>query len=274
MGMKNVCPVGRAPSPAPGPQARLWQCGTGPGDCFSTERYNRQAVRILLVEDEQKVASFIRSALEEQSYAVDVSHDGEEGVDLAESTNYDLVIMDIMLPKLDGFQALRRLRVHRPGVPVLILTARGTVEDRVRGLDLGADDYLVKPFALAELTARVRALIRRGVRESVPELRVDDLVVDTSRRRVTRGGKPIDLSNKEYSLLEYLVRNSNHAVTRSMIAEHVWDASFDSFTNVIDVYINHLRNKIDRSFPRKLIHTERGVGYRLSASPGDHDALP
>jgi len=230
-------------------------------------------VRILLVEDEQKVASFIRSALEEQSYAVDVSHDGEEELYLAESTNYDLVVLDIMLPHVDGFQLLRRLRSRKPAVPVLVLTARGNVEDRVRGLDLGADDYLVKPFALAELTARVRALLRRGVRESVHELRIDDLVVDVSRRRVSRAGKPIDLSNKEYSLLEYLMRNANHVVTRSMIAEHVWDASFDSFTNVIDVYINHLRNKIDRSFPRKLIHSVRGVGYRLSTSEGDHDAV-
>ena len=229
-------------------------------------------VRILLVEDEQKVASFIRSALEEQSYAVDVSYDGEEGYYLAEATDYDLVVLDIMLPKVDGFQVLRQLRTRKPAMPVLILTARGSVEDRVRGLDLGADDYLVKPFALAELTARVRALLRRGVRESPGELRVDDLVLDATRRRVTRGGRPIELSNKEYSLLEYLLRNANHVVTRGMIAEHVWDASFDSFTNVIDVYINHLRNKIDRNFPRKLIHSVRGVGYRLSASEGDHDA--
>lgn len=231
------------------------------------------AVRILLVEDELKVASFIRSALEEQSYAVDVSHDGEEGYDLAESTDYDLIVLDIMLPKVDGFQVLRRLRTRKPALPVLILTARGSVEDRVRGLDLGADDYLVKPFALAELIARVRALLRRGVREVVNDLRIDDLVLDAARRRVTRAGKPIDLSNKEYSLLEYLMRNANHVVTRSMIAEHVWDASFDSFTNVIDVYINHLRNKIDRNAPRKLIQSVRGVGYRLSASEGDHDTV-
>jgi len=229
-------------------------------------------VRILLVEDEHKVASFIRSALEEQSYAVDVSHDGEEGYYLAESTDYDLVILDIMLPRLDGFQVLRQLRARRPALPVLALTARGSVEDRVRGLDLGADDYLVKPFALAELTARVRALMRRGVRESTAELRVDDLVLDSSRRRVMRAGHPIELSNKEYSLLEYLMRNANHAVTRGMIAEHVWDASFDSFTNVIDVHINHLRNKIDRGSSRKLIHSVRGVGYRISASEAEHDA--
>ena len=230
-------------------------------------------MRILLVEDELKVASFIRSALEENSYAVDVSHEGEEGCYLAESTDYDLVILDIMLPKMDGFQLLRRLRARKPGLPVLVLTARGTVEDRVRGLDLGADDYLVKPFALAELTARVRALMRRGVRETAAELRVDDLVLDSSRRRVTRGGKPIELSNKEYSLLEYLMRNTNHAVTRGMIAEHVWDSSFDSFTNVIDVYINHLRNKVDRNFGRKLIHSVRGVGYRISASDPEYDSV-
>ncbi|MBI3693346.1 MAG: response regulator transcription factor [Acidobacteria bacterium] len=230
-------------------------------------------MRILLVEDELKVASFIRSALEEHSYAVDVSHDGEEGCYLAESTDYDLIILDIMLPKMDGFQLLRRLRARKPGLPVLVLTARGTVEDRVRGLDLGADDYLVKPFALAELTARVRALMRRGVREGSTELRVDDLVLDSARRRVTRAGKPIELSNKEYSLLEYLMRNANHAVTRGMIAEHVWDSSFDSFTNVIDVYINHLRNKVDRNFGRRLIHSVRGVGYRISATESEHDQV-
>ncbi len=230
-------------------------------------------MRILLVEDELKVSSFIRSALEEQSYAVDVSHEGEEGYYLAESTPYDLIILDIMLPKMDGFQLLRRLRARKPNLPVLVLTARGSVEDRVRGLDLGADDYLVKPFALAELIARVRALLRRG-RESGPELRVGDLILDGARRRVTRGGKTIELSNKEFSLLEYLMRNANHAVTRGMIAEHVWDSSFDSFTNVIDVYINHLRNKIDRSSGRKLIHSVRGVGYRISDNEAEHDAVP
>lgn len=230
-------------------------------------------MRILLVEDELKVASFIRSALEENSYAVDVTHDGEEGAYMAESTDYDLVILDLMLPKMDGFQVLKRLRARKPGMPVLVLTARGNIEDRVRGLDLGADDYLVKPFALAELTARVRALLRRGVRESTTELRVDDLVLDSARRRVTRAGKPIDLSNKEYSLLEYLMRNCNHVVTRGMIAEHVWDSSFDSFTNVIDVYINHLRNKVDRNFGRKLIHSVRGVGYRISANESEHEPV-
>jgi heavy metal response regulator len=230
-------------------------------------------VRILLVEDESKVASFIRSALEEHSHAVDVSQDGEDGYELAATTDYDLLVLDIMLPKLDGFQLLRRLRQRKPNLPVLVLTARGAVEDRVRGLDLGADDYLVKPFSLAELQARVRALLRRGTRESSGELRVDDLVLDSARRRASRAGKAIELSNKEYSLLEYLMRNANHVVTRSMIAEHVWDASFDSFTNVIDVYINHLRNKIDRNFPRKLIHSVRGVGYRLSASDSDNDAV-
>ena len=230
-------------------------------------------MRILLVEDELKVASFIRSALEEHSYAVDVSHDGEEAHNLAESTDYDLVILDIMLPRMDGFQVLRRLRARKPALPVLVLTARGTVEDRVRGLDLGADDYLVKPFALAELTARVRALLRRGVRESAAELRVDDLVLDSARRRVTRAGRLIELSNKEFSLLEYLMRNANHVVTRGMIAEHVWDSSFDSFTNVIDVYISHLRNKVDRNFSRRLIHSVRGVGYRISDSELEHDAV-
>jgi DNA-binding response OmpR family regulator len=231
------------------------------------------AMRILLVEDEIKVASFIRSALEEQSYAVDVTYDGEEGYYLAEATPCDLVILDIMLPKMDGFQLLRRVRARKPGLPVLVLTARGSVEDRVRGLDLGADDYLVKPFALAELIARVRALLRRGVRDSAAELRVEDLVLDAARRRVSRAGKPIELSNKEFSLLEYLMRNANHVVTRGMIAEHVWDASFDSFTNVIDVYINHLRNKVDRNFPRRLIQSVRGVGYRISATELEHDTV-
>jgi len=230
-------------------------------------------VRILLVEDETKVASFIRSALEEHGHAVDVSQDGEDGYYVASSTDYDLVILDIMIPKMDGFQVLRRLRARKPAVPVLVLTARGSVEDRVRGLDLGADDYLVKPFAVAELTARIRALLRRGMRESPPELQIDDLVLDAARRRVTRAGKPVELSNKEYSLLEYLMRNADHVVTRAMIAEHVWDASFDSFTNVIDVYINHLRNKVDRNYSRKLIHSVRGVGYRLSAREMEYDAV-
>ncbi len=230
-------------------------------------------MRILLVEDETKVASFIRSALEEHGHAVDVSQDGEDGYYVASSTDYDLVILDIMIPKMDGFQVLRRLRARKPAVPVLVLTARGSVEDRVRGLDLGADDYLVKPFAVAELTARIRALLRRGMRESPPELQIDDLVLDAARRRVTRAGKPVELSNKEYSLLEYLMRNADHVVTRAMIAEHVWDASFDSFTNVIDVYINHLRNKVDRNYSRKLIHSVRGVGYRLSAREMEYDAV-
>ncbi len=224
-------------------------------------------MRILLVEDEEKVASFIRRGLEEEHHAVDVALDGEEGLGLALVTPYDLVILDLMLPRLDGFRVLERLRDEAVQVPVLVLTARDRVDDKVRGLDLGADDYLTKPFAFEELLARARALLRRGKAKVSPVLSVADLSLDPAARRVTRGGNVIDLTAKEYALLEYLMRHHGRVLTRTMIAEHVWDQSFDSYTNVIDVYVNYLRKKIDHDYDPKLIHTVRGVGYVLREEP-------
>lgn len=220
-------------------------------------------MRILVVEDERKVANFIRRGLEQEHYAVDIAHDGEEGAYQGENFDYDLVILDLMLPKLPGLEVLRRLREKKPALPVLVLTAKSSVEDKVAGLDRGADDYLVKPFAFTELSARVRSLLRRGTREAT-ELQVADLKLDPTTRQVTRAGRKIDLSPKEFALLEYLLHNAGRPVTRTMIIEHVWDIHFDSVTNVVDVYINYLRNKIDKGFSPRLIQTLRGVGYMLT----------
>jgi two-component system copper resistance phosphate regulon response regulator CusR len=223
-------------------------------------------MRILVVEDEAKVASFIRRALEEESYAVDVCADGTQGLQLArEAKNgrYDLIILDLMLPGVPGLEVLTTLRKEQITVPILILTARSQVDQKVKGLDSGADDYLTKPFAIEELLARVRALFRRGSGETAGLLRVDDLILNPATREVTREGKRIELTSKEYALLEYLMRNAGRILTRPMIAEHVWNLDFDTFTNVIDVYVNYLRNKIDRGRDRKLIHTVRGTGYVL-----------
>ncbi len=220
-------------------------------------------MRILLVEDEFKVAQFIKKGLQQDHFAVDLAADGEEALYLAESGEYDLIILDLMLPKVPGLSVLATVRKKNPNVPILILTAKTTVEDRVRGLEIGSDDYLIKPFAFAELKARVRALLRREWRELNLQLRVADLVLDPTRHRAWRGDNELELSNKEFMLLEYLMRNANQVVTRTMIAEHVWDASFDSFTNVIDVYISYLRNKIDKDRDPKLIQSVRGVGYML-----------
>ena len=218
-------------------------------------------MRILVVEDDIKVASFIQRGLTEDGYAVDVLHDGAEAGDQAAIFDYDAVVLDLMLPKRSGFQVLREIRARKAGVPVLILTARDSVEDRIAGLDAGADDYMAKPFALAELSARLRALLRRGGAR-LTSIRVGDLEVDTIRRFVTRGGRPIDLKPKEYALLEFLMRHADRPVTRSLIIEHVWDIHFDSVSNVVEVHINALRNKIDRG-NTPLIHTIRGVGYML-----------
>jgi heavy metal response regulator len=222
-------------------------------------------MRILVVEDEAKVASFIRQALEEESYAVDVCADGNTGLHYAQSEPYDLIILDLMLPGLSGLEMLTRLRKEKIRTPVLILTARAQIDQKVKGLDAGADDYLTKPFAIEELLARVRALIRRGAGEPSGLLQVDDLVLNPATREVTRGGQRIELTAKEYALLEYLMRNAGRVLTRPMITEHVWNLDFDTFTNVIDVYVNYLRNKIDRGRDRKLIHTIRGSGYVLKA---------
>jgi two-component system copper resistance phosphate regulon response regulator CusR len=223
-------------------------------------------MRVLIIEDEEKVAEFIRKGLQQEGYAVDVVRDGEEGAYQAENFEYDAVILDLMLPKLPGLEVLRKIRARHLNLPVLILTAKGSVEDKVTGLDHGANDYLVKPFAFAELSARVRALLRRGAQESTT-LRLADLEMNTSTRAVTRGGRKIDLKLKEFSLLEFLLRNARRTVTRTMIIEHVWDIHFDSVSNVVDVHINSLRNKIDRGFTPALIHTVRGVGYVLTDEP-------
>ena len=220
-------------------------------------------MRILVVEDEKKVASFLKKGLEEEYYAVDCAYDGEEALYMVEANEYDLMILDIMLPKIDGLEVLQGMREKGFPLPVLMLTAKDSVEDVVKGLDAGGDDYLTKPFAFAELLARVRALLRRKEREPTGELQVADLVLDPVTHAVHRGGQPIELTAKEYALLEYLMRQVNRVVTRTMISEHVWDYHFDPMTNVIDVYVNHLRNKIDLDSSQKLIHTIRGVGYML-----------
>ncbi|TLM63943.1 MAG: response regulator transcription factor [Deltaproteobacteria bacterium] len=222
-------------------------------------------MRILVVEDEKKVASFIQRGLEGEGFQVDIAADGEEGVALAKENPYDLILMDVMLPKMDGLAAIRELRAAHVQVPVLCLTAKDTVEDIVAGLDSGSDDYLTKPFAFAELLARVRALVRRGSQERGADITYADLRLDPVAHKVWRGGKEIELTAKEYALLEYFIRNPEKTLTRNMIAEHVWDYTFDSFTNIIDVYVNYLRKKIDRDFSTKLVHTVRGVGYMLKA---------
>lgn len=218
-------------------------------------------MRILVVEDEKKVASFIKKGLTEESYAVDVANDGEAGLEMATTTTYDLIILDLMLPKVDGFQIVEGLRSKKIETPILILTARDQVDDRVRGLDLGADDYIAKPFAFTELLARVRALLRRAGGTRAATLKVDDLSLDPVTREVRRDDKKIDLTAKEYALLEFFMRNKDKILTRTIISEHVWDINFDSMTNIVDVYVNHLRNKLEFDSKRRLIHTVRGVGY-------------
>lgn len=223
-------------------------------------------MRVLVVEDDRKVASFVERGLGQEGYAVDVLHDGEGAGDQARVVDYDVVVLDVMLPGRSGFQVLRDIRSRKPSLPVLLLTARDSVDDRVTGLDSGADDYMTKPFALAELSARLRALLRRGApRENV--LRVADLELDTITRKVRRGGRPVDLKPKEYALLEYLLRNCGRPLPRSLIIEHVWDIHFDSVSNVVEVHVNSLRNKIDRGPGPPLIHTIRGVGYVLAETP-------
>jgi heavy metal response regulator len=222
-------------------------------------------VRILVVEDEKKVASFIKKGLEEEGYAVDVAADGEEGLALALTCVHDLIILDIRLPKMDGLRMLQALRHDRVTAPVLLLTVRATIEDKVLGLDAGADDYLTKPFAFQELVARVRALLRRRTEGEPTVLRIGDLALDPARRTVTRGDEKIDLTPREFALLDYFMRNPGRVLTRTMIAEHVWDYSFDTSTNVIDVYVNYLRKKVDAGREPKLLHTIRGVGYVLKA---------
>ncbi len=220
-------------------------------------------MRILVIEDEKKVAAFIQSGLEQEGYAVDVLTDGDDAGTQAGIIDYDCVILDLMLPGRSGFQVLRDIRARKAELPVIILSAQASPEERVAGLNAGADDYMAKPFIVAELAARIRALLRRGKPREI-RLRVGDLEIDTLRRKVTRGGRLVDLKPKEYALLEFLAQHADRPVTRSHIIEHVWDIHFDSISNVVEVHINSLRNKIDKGAPLPLIHTIRGVGYMLS----------
>ncbi len=220
-------------------------------------------MHILLVEDEKKVASFIQRGLEAEHYTVDVAHDGETGLVRVFDGDYDLLILDVMLPKRDGLSVLHELRQHKLNIPVLLLTARDTVADKVAGLDRGADDYLTKPFAFEELLARVRALLRRGAPMPAPVLTLADLRLDLVTRQVTRADKRIELTAKEFALLEFFLRHPGRVLSRTLIAQHVWGVDFDTFTNVIDVYVNYLRKKIDTDCEPKLLHTVRGAGYVL-----------
>ena len=221
-------------------------------------------MHILVVEDEKRLANLVRRALEEEGHVVDVSHDGAEALEMAQATNYDLLVLDLMLPHLDGVEVCRRLRGDGKDTRILMLTARDAVDDRVHGLEAGADDYLIKPFSFAELLARVKALARRQVQpQAEQELRAGDLVLDLGRREARRGDTVIELTAKEFQLLEFLMRNAGNVLTRTQILDHVWGYNFDSFSNVVDIYVHYLRNKIDRDFPEPLIRTVRGVGYSL-----------
>lgn len=220
-------------------------------------------MKILIVEDEKKVAKFLKQGLEEERYAVDVAHDGQQGEALASTGSYDLIILDILLPKKDGILVLRDIRSKQIKTPVLMLTAKSAIADKVEGLDSGADDYLSKPFAFAELVARVRSLLRRGASEKSTLIRIADLQLDTVAHKARRGDTSIELTGKEYALLEYFMRNVNRVLTRTILSEHIWNYTFDTGTNVVDVYVNHLRSKIDDGFDKKLLHTIRGVGYVL-----------
>jgi two-component system copper resistance phosphate regulon response regulator CusR len=231
----------------------------------------RSVVRILLVEDESRVAGFIAKGLREQAYAVDIASDGEQALYQAAVNQYDIVILDVMLPVKDGHTVCRELRASGVRTPILMLTARGNVDDRVEGLDSGADDYLAKPFDFKELLARLRALLRRSAALRPQVARVADLTLNTASHAVTRAGKPVSLTAKEYALIEFLVLNQGRVVGREQIGQHVWDENFDPFSNVIDVYIKRLRSKLDTGFSRRLIHTRRGEGYILSAQPDASD---
>lgn len=220
-----------------------------------------RTMRILVVEDEKKVARFIQQGLEEEHYSVDAAYDGERGLLMAEAGGYDVIILDVMLPKKNGVDMVKALRERGDTTPVLMLTAKSSTEDKVTGLDSGADDYLTKPFAFAELLARVRSLLRRGSLEKTTVLTIANLELDTVAHKAKRGSQLVELTAREYALLEYFLRNKNRVLSRTLISEHIWDYNFDTGTNVIDVYVNHLRNKIDNGFEPKLIHTVRGVGY-------------
>jgi two-component system, OmpR family, response regulator len=225
-------------------------------------------MRILVVEDDKKIASFVVNGFKQNGFAVDHAKDGEEALALSRATNYDAAVVDIMLPKLDGLSLVQALRRDQIKTPVIILSAKASVDDRIRGLQAGGDDYLTKPFAFSELLARVQALIRRSTQSSEPtRLTVADLTLDLLTREVTRAGKKIELQTREFSLLEYMMRNAGRVITKTMILEHIWDYSFDPQTNIVDVLVHRLRAKIDKDFAAKLIHTYRGVGYALKTAP-------
>lgn len=223
-------------------------------------------MRILVAEDDAPLASFLSKGLSAEQYAVDLAYDGEEAGHLAREIDYDLLILDLNLPRTEGIQVLKEVRQRKPDLRIIVLTGRSQIEDRVKVLDLGADDYISKPFSYHELSARVRAVMRRAARPAESLLRVDDLELNRVDHSVRRGGKRIDLTPKEFGLLEYLMRNAGRPVTRNMIIEHVWNISFDTTTNVIDVYINYLRKKVDEGFSPKLIRTLRGVGYKITST--------
>jgi two-component system copper resistance phosphate regulon response regulator CusR len=220
-------------------------------------------MRILIVEDQPKIAAFLRKGLAENGFVVDVAAQGDDGLHLARTVSYDVVVLDVMLPNVDGWSILKALRQEGRQTPVLYLTARDSVNDRVKGLELGADDYLIKPFAFSELLARVRSILRRGPSRQTETIRVADLEVDAVGHRAVRAGQRLDLTPKEFALLSLLIRRAGDVLSRTLIAEQVWDMNFDSDTNVVDVHIRHLRSKVDDRFDRKLIHTVRGVGYVL-----------
>ncbi len=220
-------------------------------------------MRILVVEDEKRITSFIKRGLEEDAYAVDVAYDGEEGLNWINSFRYDLIILDILMPKMDGITLCKKIRERSIDTPVLMLTAKDTVDDRVEGLDAGADDYLVKPFAFKELLARLRALTRRQQQGKGNTLEVADLKLDIATRRTFRGGQEIELTNREFALLEFLMRNTGQVLSRTVIAEHIWDYNFFNQSNIVDVYVRQLRKKIDEPFSEKLIQTIRGSGYKI-----------
>ncbi len=220
-------------------------------------------MKILIIEDEKRMAGILKKGLEENAFIVDLAGDGEEGLYMAENYPYDAVLLDIMLPVMDGLTVLNALRSKRCEVPVLLITARGEIESRIRGLNFGADDYIVKPFDFHELLARLKSVIRRSKGKPSPLVAIDDLSLDTNSRSVSRGGREIRLSATEYNLLEYLALNSGRVISRTELTEHIYDTDFDRDSNVIDVYVNHLRNKLDKGFDRQLIHTVRGAGYIL-----------
>ncbi|HUA99923.1 MAG TPA: response regulator transcription factor [Terracidiphilus sp.] len=226
-------------------------------------------MRILLVEDEPKVAGFVRRGLIAERYAVDIAADGKEGLELAEAFPYDLIVLDLMLPGIEGREVLQRIRRKNTCVPVLVLTARDAIEDKVKLFDAGADDYLTKPFAFAELLVRTKALLRRGPVNRSSTLKIDDLELDRLTQQVRRGGRRIELTAKEYGLLEYLMLNPGRVLSRNMIIEHVWDQSFDGITNIVDVYVRHLRSKVDDGHEFKMIRTVRGAGYIIRGGGGE-----